>query len=695
MPDFVLEIGFEEMPARFLASLSKELKENSETYLQQGMINYQSIEIYSTPRRLCAYISNMAAVQESKQELITGPPASIAFDQENKLTKAGAGFARSQRVEEGDLFRHQTDKGEYLAVNKTFGGKDTIDVLPEICRQLVSKFNFPKKMRWADKFAFGRPIRWILAMLDKKTVDFTVSDVSSGSLTFGHRVLGPGPFELSTASDYFQTVENRGRIVLDPEKRRDMIRSKADLLAREVDGEIVKNEDLVWETSNLVEFPNPVLGKFDQKYLELPREVLLTSMETHQKSFGVTDLDNSLLPYFLTVINNDPQDIGLVRKGWERVLKARLEDAMFFWNTDKAESIESRQEKLERVVFLASLGSMGDKSRRLKKISGYICDQLGREDKETVTQAAFLCKNDLVSEMVGEFADLQGIMGGIYAGLAGYNDSISRAVYEHYLPHGPESDLPETIAGAIVSIADKADNLLGCFGLKKIPTGATDPYALRRQALGIIRIVLKFRLDLNLRQLFTFCSRAYCNVEWKEDLYLTRENLIQFICARLKAYWQGKGYDGKIVDAVLQAGSENILTAEKRLAALVRFSRDPSFEAAVLTFKRIDNIIQKQGKDSGIELQEEYRSHLFQDDYETRLARKIEEVLADWEQQWDQGDFEALFDRLHDLRPVVDEFFDNVMVMCDDRKLRQNRLNMLNILSKKLGSLADFSALQV
>lgn len=695
MPDFVLEIGFEEMPARFLTTLSQELKVNSEAYIQQSMIEYKSVEVYATPRRLCAYVSGMAPVQQSKQELVTGPPASIAFDQDNNLTKAGLGFARSQKVEADDLFRHQTDKGEYLAVNKTFGGKDAIDVLPEICRQLVNNFNFPKKMRWADKFAFGRPVRWLLAMLDKQTIPFTVSDVSSGVLTYGHRVLGAGPFELSSASDYFQTVEKKGRVVLNPEKRMEMIRSRAAFLAREVEGIIVENENLVRETSNLVEFPNPVLGEFDQKYLELPQEVLLTSMETHQKSFGLTDPDSNLLPYFLTVINNDPQDIGLVRKGWERVLKARLEDAMFFWNADRAESIEARQEKLERVVFLASLGSMGDKSRRLKKIAGYICDQLGREDKETVIQAAHLCKTDLVSEMVGEFADLQGIMGGIYARLAGYDQNVSRAIYEHYLPHGPESGLPETTAGAIVSIADKADNLVGCFGLKKIPTGAADPYALRRQAIAIIRIVQEFKLDLDLRELFAFCSRAYCNVEWKQDLYPARESLIQFISARLKAYWQSKGYDGKIVDAVLQAGSENILLAKKRLDALVRFSRDPSFEAAVLTFKRIDNIIQKQGKDSGVELQEEYKSDLFQDEYETRLARKIEEVLTDWEQQWEQGEFDALFDRLHDLRPVVDDFFDNVMVMCDNQQLRQNRLNMLNILAKKLGSLADFSALQV
>ena len=695
MPDFVLEIGFEEMPARFLAPLTRELEENIKSLLLREMIKFESVQAFSTPRRLCACVVGIASRQDSRLETVTGPPASIAFDQDGNLTKAGQGFARSQQVDADVLFRRQTDKGEYLAVEKTVGGKSSLEVLPGICQETIRGFNFPKKMRWSDSFTFGRPVRWILAMLDQETLIFNVSDIQSGALTFGHRVLGAGPFKLSSASEYFSVLKEKGRVVLNPAERMDIIRDRASLLAGEVGGRIVENDNLVKETSNLVEFPNPVLGRFAQKYLELPREVLLTSMETHQKSFGLAGNDNKLMPYFLTVINNDPQDINLVRKGWERVLKARLEDAMFFWNADKSVSIDERQAELDRVVFMAALGSMGDKSRRLEKIAGYICDVLGMANKANVRQAALLCKSDLVSEMVGEFADLQGIMGGIYAQLSGYDQEISRAIYEHYLPHGPESDLPETMAGAIVSLADKADNLVGCFGLNMAPTGAADPYALRRQSLGIIRIILEHGLDLDLRRLFDFCGKSYAGAKWKQDLYLAKENLIQFMSARLKVYWQGRGYDGKIVEAVIQAGCENILQTENRLKALLQFSRHPDYEAAVLTFKRIDNIIRKQGMDAGVELCEEYSSGLLQDDYETRLARRIDEVLADWEEQWQNADFEGLFDRLHTLRPAVDDFFDNVMVMCEDQKLRQNRINMLNILSKKLGTLADFSALQV
>ncbi|MFN2269086.1 MAG: glycine--tRNA ligase subunit beta [Desulfonatronovibrio sp.] len=695
MPDFVLEIGFEEMPARFLEGLTAELKKYFTKCLQRDMVDYKSIDAFSTPRRLSAYVSDISSNQNSREELITGPPVSIAYDQDNNLTKAGQGFAKSQQVELDDLFRHETPKGEYLAVKKTIGGKKTKEILPEICIESIKSLNFPKKMRWADTFTFGRPMRWILCILNKETIDFQISDVKSGQETFGHRVLGPGPLKIRDAQDYFQVLENEGRVVLNPAERMKIIQSQGAELAREAGAEIVDNPGLIKETSNLVEYPNPVLASFDKKYLQLPREVLLTSMETHQKSFGVADSQGNLMSHFITVINNVPEDIALVRKGWERVLKARLEDAMFFWNADRSVTTESRQEKLDRVVFLAPLGSMGSKARRLEKISGFICDELKLNNKKDVQQAALICKSDLVSEMVGEFADLQGIMGGIYAAQEGYTDDAVRAVYEHYLPLGPESSTPQTISGAIVALSDKVDTLTGCFGLGMIPTGAADPYALRRQALGIIRIILEHKLDLSLCKLFSYSGQAYSGVKWKNDLYQTQKDLLKFIAARLKVYWQGKGFDGKIVDAVLNADSDNILMAEKRLKALNKFSKHPDFEPAVLTFKRIDNITRKQGSESGVKLLNEFNRDLLRDKYETELAESIDSLLERWDELLNQSNFEALFDLLHGLRPVIDEFFDNVMVMCEDKNLRQNRLNMLNVLATRLATLADFSALQV
>ncbi len=695
MSVFVLEIGFEEMPARFLGPLAAELENSLHLCLAREMIQYKSIEVYSTPRRLCVHVGSMSRLQDSRQEIVTGPPEAVAFDDNKNLTRAGLGFARSQQVDAADLFVHKTQKGRYLAAKKTLGGRPSIAVLPDVSSEIIRGLNFPKKMRWADGFSFGRPIRWILAMLDDSLVSFNISDVQSGKHTYGHRVLGPGPFELAHAQDYPYVLEQKGRVVLNPEKRMEMIKAGNNELVLEKQGKVVQNEDLVRETSNLVEFPVSVLGGFDERYLELPREVLLTSMETHQKSFGVEGDDNTLRPYFLTVINNNPEDIDLVRKGWERVLKARLEDAMFFWNSDKSVSFKTWHDKLERVVFLASLGSMADKARRLEKIAGFICDQLGMDSRETVCRAALICKCDLVSEMVGEFPDLQGVMGGIYAGLAGYSQEVVHGVYEHYLPLGPESAVPGSMAGAIVAISDKVDNLTGCFGLNMIPTGTADPYALRRQALGIIRIILEHGLDLDLPKIISFCKVAYTNARWKQDLYKLEQSLMQFFAARLKSYWQGMGHDGKIIDAVIQSGCDNMLTAQKKLSALLSFSQLPDFEAAVLTFKRIDNIVRKQGHESGAQLPEGFDPHLLEDKYEIRLAGLIDEVLSAWDMKWAQGEFESLFSLLNSLRPQVDDFFDNVMVMCEDKRLRQNRLGMLHVLSKKLRTLADFSALQV
>lgn len=695
MPEFILETGFEEMPARFLPGLTREIKKLMESSLQQEMIDFESMESFATPRRLCLNVKGIQERQKCSEELITGPPAAIAFDQDNNLTKAGQGFARSQQISPDQVFRHSTSKGEYLAVKKTLGGRETSEVLPDICIKVIKSLSFPKKMRWADHFTFGRPIRWILALLDRTPITFQISDVDSGARTCGHRVLGPGPFEIASAQEYFDILKNKGGIILSQEERKEIIRTRGSELCAEINGRLVVNNRLLDETANLTEYPGPVLGGFHQKYLQLPREVLLTSMETHQKSFGLEDEQGRLLPYFLTVINNRPDDLDLVRKGWERVLKARLEDARFFWEADKSETMEQRRKKLDRVVFLGPLGSMGDKSLRIEKISRYLCQNLKPDAENIAAQAGLLCKSDLVSEMVGEFADLQGIMGGIYASLEGYPEEAAQAIREHYLPTGHESPVPGTIAGAVVSVADKADTMTGCFGLNNIPTGAADPYALRRQCLGIIRIVLEHGLDFDLDDLFSYAFSLYDRVKWNLEPDQARKELLAFTAARLKAYWQNSGYEGRVIDAVIQAGCSNVLMAGKRLEALTDFAAHPEFESAVLTFKRIDNIIRKQGQSQDGKLSDTYDSALFESHYEKKLALEIDNLLAGWDRQWEDADFKSLFARLHVLRPVVDDFFDNVMVMCQERELRLNRLAMLNILARKLAGLADFSALQV
>ena len=695
MARFVLEIGVEEMPARFLSSLAKELKDLFFQKLQDTKIQFSDVSSYATPRRLVVYINDLAPFQDEEEQVIIGPPVKIALDENNKPTRAGSGFARSQGVDIEDTFVLDTDKGQYLAVRKKIGGAATYDILPEICVQVISALTFPKKMRWAGDFTFGRPIRWLLALMDDKEVKFQVADLESGQLTYGHRVMGPGPFTVNSARDYFQIIESQGRVVLDFENRKKIIREQGDKLATEVNGQVAWKSTLLDQVANLVEYPEPVLGRFDPEYLELPQEVLLTSMETHQKSFGLRDENGRLLPYFLTIINIDPEDLDLVRKGWERVLKARLEDARFFWEADCRTPLKVWLDELEKVIFLAPLGSMGDKSRRLQRLAAHLAGLIFPDMEKDLARAGRLAKTDLVSEMVGEFPDLQGIMGGIYARLKGESEAVSRAVSEHYLPAGQDSPIPQSKEGALLAIADKIDTMVGCFGLKMIPTGAADPYALRRQALGVIRIILGHDLFLSLSELIDYTFAGYENVEWKISFEELKQELLNFFGQRLKAYWTGQGYATRVVDAVLGAGFDNIKIAFVRLKALADFSQKSYFEQAVLTFKRADNIIRKQGEKLGEKFTGDFNFSLLEEPAEKNLAEKIGDLVPVWEKLWLDQDFAGLFELLLELRPVVDEFFDHVMVMCEDKDLRLNRLNLLFALTSRLSKLADFSALQV
>ena len=695
MARFVLEIGVEEMPARFLSSLAKELKDLFFQKLQDTKIQFSDVSSYATPRRLVVYINDLAPFQDEEEQVIIGPPVKIALDENNKPTRAGSGFARSQGVDIEDTFVLDTDKGQYLAVRKKIGGAATYDILPEICVQVISALTFPKKMRWAGDFTFGRPIRWLLALMDDKEVKFQVADLESGQLTYGHRVMGPGPFTVNSARDYFQIIESQGRVVLDFENRKKIIREQGDKLATEVNGQVAWKSTLLDQVANLVEYPEPVLGRFDPEYLELPQEVLLTSMETHQKSFGLRDENGRLLPYFLTIINIDPEDLDLVRKGWERVLKARLEDARFFWEADCRTPLKVWLDELEKVIFLAPLGSMGDKSRRLQRLAAHLAGLIFPDMEKDLARAGRLAKTDLVSEMVGEFPDLQGIMGGIYARLKGESEAVSRAVSEHYLPAGQDSPIPQSKEGALLAIADKIDTMVGCFGLKMIPTGAADPYALRRQALGVIRIILGHDLFLSLSELIDYTFAGYENVEWKISFEELKQELLNFFGQRLKAYWTGQGYATRVVDAVLGAGFDNIKIAFVRLKALADFSQKSYFEQAVLTFKRADNIIRKQGEKLGEKFTGDFNFSLLEEPAEKNLAEKIGDLVQVWEKLWLDQDFAGLFELLLELRPVVDEFFDHVMVMCEDKDLRLNRLNLLFALTSRLSKLADFSALQV
>lgn len=695
MSTFVLEIGTEELPARFLAGLEKELAERFTLGLEEAGYGVARLDTCATPRRAVVIVEGLDDVQPAKEEVVMGPPARIAFDASGNPTKAAEGFARTLGVDVASLSTRQTEKGDYLAGVKKTGGVPTVDVLASLCPSIIAALPFAKRMRWGSgDFAYARPIRWIVALLDEAVVPFEIANVVSGRITQGHRVLGPGPFTLGTAADYVSTITQQGAVQLKAADRRRYIVEEGNRLAEAAQGQIIWVDGLLDEVQGLVECPVPLLGDIEPSFLELPREVLLTSMQSHQKSFGVEDGQGQLLPYFLTVLNIRPKDLSVVKKGWERVLRARLEDGRFFWKTDLEATFDEWLDALDAVTFLAPLGSMGEKTRRISSLCRWLAEKAG-QDPEEAARAGRLSKADLVSAMVGEFDTLQGIMGGIYARKKGESEAVATALAEQYLPSGPDSPVPATELGSILSIADKADTLVGCFGLGMVPTGAADPYALRRCALGITRIMLERGSRFDVKELFEEAQKLYGERKWKLAPQEALAKLNDFFIARVKNYFLTQGRETLLVEAVTAVEPDKVWAVGQRLAALENLSRQSDFPLAAQTFKRVSNIIRKQGKEAGVPLTGVWNPSLLQESAEKDLADRLETLFADFETAWGTDDFDALFSMLGAVRPAIDALFDKVMVMCEDADLRANRLNMLKALTLRMDRLADFSALQL
>lgn len=695
MLSFILEIGVEEFPARFLPGLEKELTDRFSAAFTAEGVPFENLRVMATPRR-SAVMASLGAATEQREELVMGPPVRVAYDAAGNPTRAAEGFAKTQGVNMADLFRESTEKGEYLAARKKTGGQETETVLSRICPEIIAALPFPKKMHWGSgTFTFARPLRWLLAMLGNRVITFEAGGVVSGNETLGHREHGFGPFVLETAADYLDVMEKRCKVTVDGALRRAAIVSGGDEAADEAGGRILWKESLLDEVQGLTEHPVPLLGGFDPSFLEIPREVLLTTMESHQKSFGVEGPGGELLPYFLTVLNITPPSRAVVRKGWERVLRARLEDARFFWKTDLAETFDAWLASLDSVIFLAPLGSMGDKTRRLEKLCAYLAEKTGSVPVADAARAGRLSKADLVSGMVGEFDSLQGIMGGIYAEKRGESATVSAALKEQYLPAGPGTPVPSSLCGALLSLADKADTMAGCFGLGMIPTGTVDPYALRRCALGIARIMAEHGLALDVADIFARAQELYGNRRWKIPPAEALEKLLDFFTIRLKNQLVSQGNATLLVEAVLSADARDVRGAAARLAALKAFSGQPGFEQAAMTFKRVANIVRKQESEEGTVYSGKYDSALLKEDAEKNLGKAVEAMVKEFDALWEKEAYAELLRLAGTLRPSVDAFFDGVMVMVGDAALRRNRLELLAAILGRMGRLADFTALQI
>lgn len=709
MSHFVLEIGTEEIPARFLQNTENELKERFAALLKESRLGYEKIEAHSTPRRAILHIYNLEKVQPMLEELVMGPAVSIAYDKDGSLAKAGQGFIRGQGAGENDIVRKQTEKGEYIAVNKKSGGKTAEEVLKEICPQIIAALPFPKRMRWGEEsFAYARPLQWILAMLDHLPIIFQVGDVTSSNQTYGHRIHGFGPYVLGHADDLEGVLLEKSQIVCDAQKRRQYIIDTGNALVADLKAgaSIIWKNDLLDEVQGLVEKAVPIICSFDESFLELPKEVILTTIEHHQKCFGIQGQDKKLLNKFLTVLNIEPEDIEVVRAGWERVVRARLEDARFYWKEDLKDSFGKWVPMLDNVIFLGPLGSMGDKSRRLEQLCGWLGEKVDLRGGdhldngvELAQRAGRRCKADLMSKMVGEFDTLQGIMGSIYALKEGYEPPFAMALKEQYLPTGPDSMLPMSDLGACLSMADKADTLVGCFGLGNIPTGTADPYALRRAALGISRILLEFGYDIKLTELFEKAYSFYADdIKWKFGKEETLEKLLEFCQARLKHYFVGAGNETLVVDAVMNGKNtdgkleaDNIWATEKRLNALKSFMRKDDFTENAQVLKRMTNILAKAEN----ALTGTFDEALFENDAEKELAQGIQTFVGIFDTHFANNNFMPIMDAMAKLRPLVDAFFDKVMVMAEDKKIRENRMNLLFAIMCRMNRMADFANLQI
>jgi glycyl-tRNA synthetase beta chain len=694
MSNLLLEIGTEEIPAGYIAPALAALSAALLQKLTDARIDHGQAELYATPRRLAIKVANVADKQKSMQSQVIGPPARVGLDDQGRPATAAFKFAEKVGVPVSSLSVIETPKGAYLsAVNMQRGGA-TRTLLKDILAEVILSIPFPKKMRWADlDIEFARPIHTILALLGDKVVGFNLSNLKSNRYTHGHSFMAPAKIRLDSADDYVAALRS-AHVLADPQERRTKLVQGIAEVARRLGGRILPDDELVDIVNNLVEFPVPVAGKFDEAFLEVPDEVLINAMREHQKYFAIVDQNNKLMPCFIAVNNTVAKDMAVVAKGHERVLRARLADARFFYQGDLAVSNDERVAMLKRVLFQAELGSVYEKMERVARLGEFICEVVdlepasGAKDddmRKQVSRAALLSKSDLVSQVVVEFPKLQGIMGRIYATVAGEPPMVAAAIEEHYRPVYSGAPLPETPVGAILSLADKIDSLCGCFTIGLVPTGASDPYALRRQGIGIIQIMLDKGFSFSLPDLIAEGVKQF-NPQNPSEV---KEQVYAFLRNRMTSLLVDNGFSKDTVAAVLGASADSIPATWQRAAALEKLKAKPDFEPLAVAFKRVVNIIKKADDVQPGDPDQK----LFQHESEEALLAAYEQVKNRVEDDLAKGLFDEALVKIASLRGPVDAFFEGVMVMTDDSTVRRNRLALLTAIAALFGKFADFSKL--
>jgi glycyl-tRNA synthetase beta chain len=689
--DFLVEIGTEELPPKALRSLMTAFADALTTSVDDARLEHGAVHGYASPRRLAVLIEQLGRGQADRKTTQKGPPVAIAFDDDGKLTAAGEAFARKCGVDASELSRTSTDKGERLSCDVTEPGQSTADLMPGLVEKALAALPIPRRMRWgAGDAEFVRPVHWVVLLHGSRAIKASVLGIATGNKTRGHRFHSAGPIVIKSPAEYLQTLEERGHVIADFDRRRALVRDGVEAAAKKAGGNVVEGDALYDEVTALVEWPVPITGSFDDGYLSLPREVVISTLTSHQRYFAIADKGGDLLPRFITVANLDSTDPEQVKSGNERVIRPRLADAAFFWDADRRTPLAARQESLRDVVYQRGLGSLFDKTLRTANLAAEIAAALG-VDSAPVQRAAALAKCDLVTGMVGEFPELQGIMGRYYALSDGEPPAVAEAIAEHYLPRFSGDALPASIDGQILAVADKLDTLAGVFAIGKKPSGNRDPFGLRRAALGVIRVLIECDLDLDLKALLT--SAIAAQPKAAEDGAGLAAELYTFISERLRRYFLD--HDSELAtetfDAVLARNPASLVDFSRRLAAVQAFtSLEPAASLAAAN-KRIANILKKAEGAGGDAVKEK----LLTDPAEIALAKALESARERVAPMLEAREYTDVLTALAELRGPVDHFFDDVMVMADDKATRNNRLSLLSELRALFLDVADISRLSI
>jgi glycyl-tRNA synthetase beta chain len=696
--ELLFEVGCEEIPAGMLARATDDLKSGLEKQLTaESIADGVTVEAFSTPRRLVLWARGLPKRQADVSSEVAGPPKSVAYDTVGAPTRAAVSFAEKQGVALHELYFVQTPKGEYLAAKQIKRGRATEFILTDALPRILHDLYWPKTMTWTGLTGarFIRPIRWIVAMFDGKPLKFSYGGIAASEVTRGHRFLGSSAIRVKSFADYESRLRSNG-VIVQPRERQERI--ERELLAAGKKGGYRVHEDpeLLKLVTYLNEFPSVIEGDFDPSFLNLPDEILVTVMRGHQKYFAVERRGGELAPHFLAVINLAKDPKGLVRAGHERVLRARFADAQFFWESDQKCRLADYLPKLERVTYESRLGSYRDKVERVRQLARWLCEQwynlgMSQAHVSDADRAAELAKCDLATEMVREFPELQGVVGGLYAKAQGEPDAVSDAVYDHYRPVGLDDPVPRNLIGSAVALADKFDSIVGCFAVGVVPTGSSDPFALRRAGLGIVKIILEKKLPLSLTDAITAAAKAlHTNVPKRQVTLEQEKQVLEFLRERAKFVFREKeGFSYDEVNAVFRAGADDLVDARKRLDALRAIRKSKNFEPLTVSFKRIRKILEKAAIPAGEVRQ--VQPHLFEGEAERALHTSMLAAIPRVNNQKRAGHYKESLEVIAALRPDVDRFFDQVMVMAEDSNVRMNRLALLGELLREFTTIADFS----